>query len=69
MTDHTIKRNRVRKISKTARYPRTFDARANDIPEPFWDSLTAAQIAAIIDGPMHLSYMAGVNTGYSEVQT
>jgi len=69
MTDHTIKRSRVRILSKTARFPRTFDARVKTIPESFWDSLTAAQIATIIDAPMQAAYMAGFNTGYSEARS
>lgn len=54
-----IKINRVQKLSATARYPRTFSERLANIPDSLRDSMTAAQIAAIIDGPMHASYLAG----------
>lgn len=55
----SIKLNRAQKLSATARFPRTFADRLANIPKPLRDSLTAAQIAAIIDGPMHASYLAG----------
>ncbi len=63
-----IKYNRVYKLSKTAKYPQTFDARIQSIPDWFWETMTAKQIAAIIDGPMQASYMAGYNTGYEDAQ-
>lgn len=55
----TIKFNRVQKLCKTAQWPRTFRAYLSNIPASLLDSLTAAQIAAIIDGPMQASYAAG----------
>jgi hypothetical protein len=65
---HLIKLNRVRKLAATARYPRTFDARLTSIPAPLIASLTAAQIAAIIDGPMASSHAAGHTSGYRDAQ-
>lgn len=64
----TIKINRARKLSRTAQYPRTFAARLANIPAELIASLTAAQIAAIIDGPMAASYSAGHDTGYRDAQ-
>lgn len=64
----TIKLNRVRKLSATARFPRTFDARMAAIDSTLIESLTAAQIAAMIDGPMASSYSAGHNAGYKDAQ-
>lgn len=63
-----IKIDRVRKLSATARYPRTFAARLAAIPQPLLDGLTAAQIAAIIDGPMQASYSAGHTQGMVDAQ-
>jgi len=65
---HTIKINRVRKLSQTARYPRTYEARLSAIPMELIKTLTAAQIAAIIDGPMLTSYSAGHQRGYGDAQ-
>lgn len=53
------KLNRIRKLCRTAQYPRTFAARLANISAELANSLTAAQIAAIIDGPMLASYHAG----------
>jgi hypothetical protein len=64
----SIKFNRVAKLSSTARFPRTFRARLANIPEQLKASLTAAQIAAIIDGPMQASNAAGHDTGYKDAQ-
>lgn len=64
----TIKLNRVRKLAHTARYPRTFEARIAAIPSELLQSLTARQIAAIIDGPMQRSYSAGHTAGWMESQ-
>ena len=64
----TIKTNRVRSLSATARYPRTFDARLASIPAALIEQLTARQIAAIIDGPMQASYQAGHAAGYKDAQ-
>lgn len=63
-----IKFNRVAKLSATARFPRTFRARLANIPDSLKSTLTAAQIAAIIDGPMAASYAAGHDTGYKDAQ-
>lgn len=63
-----IKLNRVRKMASTARYPRSFDARLASIPAPLLANLTAAQIAAIIDGPMASSHAAGHTAGYRDAQ-
>ena len=64
----TIKTNRVRSLSATARYPRTFDARLASIPAALIEQLTARQIAAIIDGPMQASYQAGHAAGYKDAR-
>ena len=64
----TIKTNRVRALSATARYPRTFDARLASIPAALIERLTARQIAAIIDGPMQASYASGRDAGYRSAQ-
>lgn len=56
----TIKINRLRKLSEASRYPRTFEARLADIPPQLQAQLTAKQLAAIIDGPMQASYVAGM---------
>ena len=60
----TVKINRVRALSATARHPRTFDERLAAIPQSLLTQLTARQIAAIIDGPMQASYQAGHAAGY-----
>lgn len=60
--------NRVRKLSRTAQYPRTFEARLANIPAELVASLTAAQIASVIDGPMATSYSAGHSTGYRDAR-
>jgi len=54
-----VKLNRIRRLSATARYPHTFEARLANIDPELCGSLTAKQIAAIIDGPMQRSYAAG----------
>ena len=54
-----VKLNRIRRLSATARYPHTFKARLANIDPELCGSLTAKQIAAIIDGPMQRSYAAG----------
>ena len=54
-----VKLNRIRRLSATARYPHTFEARLANIHPELCGSLTAKQIAAIIDGPMQRSYEAG----------
>ncbi len=59
----TVKINRVRALSATVRYPRTFDARLAALPADLLKQLTARQIAAIIDGPMQASYSAGLVAG------
>ena len=64
----TIKLHRVRALSATVRYPRTFDARLAAIPAGLLQQLTARQIAAIIDGPMQASYQAGHAAGYKDAQ-
>jgi len=64
----TVKINRVRALSATARYPRTFDARLAAIPAGLLQQLTARQLAAIIDGPMQSSYDAGHTTGYKDAK-
>ncbi len=64
----SIKFNRVAKLSTTARFPRTFRARMANIPDSLKSSLTAAQIAALIDGPMQASYSAGHDAGYKDAQ-
>lgn len=61
-----IKINRVRKISQTARYPRTFEARLATIPQDLICALTARQIAALIDGPLADCYEAGHGAGYRD---
>ena len=60
----SIKLNRVRKLSATARFPRTFQARLDNIDAALLDHLTAKQIAAVIDGPMARSQTAGYSAGY-----
>ncbi len=64
----TIKTSRIRALSATARYPRTFDARLAAIPADLLKQLTARQLAAIIDGPMQASYSAGHDAGYKDAQ-
>lgn len=64
----TIKLHRVRALSATARFQRTFDARLAAIPQALLTQLTARQIAAIIDGPMQASYQAGHAAGYKDAQ-
>lgn len=64
----SIKFNRVAKLSQTARFPRTFRARLDSIPAELIQTLTAKQIAAVIDGPMQASYSAGHTTGYKDAQ-
>lgn len=59
MTLSAFKAARVRRLSGTARYPRTFSARLADIPPELADRLTAAEIAAVIDGPMESAHKAG----------
>jgi hypothetical protein len=49
MTDHTIKLSRARAISKTGRYPGTYDAMLAHIPTALVASASAAVIAATID--------------------
>lgn len=58
-----IKIARIRKLSDTARFPRTFEARLAALDPGLIAALTAAQLAAIIDGPMARSYSAGHNAG------
>lgn len=58
-----IKFSRMAKLSKTAQCPRTFRARLANIPESLQRALTAAQLAALIDGPMQASYAAGYAAG------
>ena len=60
----SIKLNRVREMSATARFPRTFQARLDNIDAALLDQLTAKQIAAVIDGPMARSQKAGYSAGY-----
>lgn len=55
-------------MSATARYPRTFDERLAAIPTELLKQLTARQIAAIIDGPMQVSYSAGHEAGYKDAK-
>jgi hypothetical protein len=64
----SIKFNKISRICKTARYPRTFRARVAAIPAGLAASLTAAQIAAVIDGPMEASYSAGHGAGYQDAK-
>lgn len=64
----TIKTNRARTLSATARFQRTFDDRLAAIPKALLTQLTARQIAAIIDGPMQASYQAGHAAGYKDAQ-
>ena len=64
----SLKANRIRALSATARYPRTFDARLAAIPVALMSQLTARQIAAIIDGPMQASYQAGHAAGYKDAR-
>lgn len=64
----SIKTNRIRALSATALYPRTFGARLAAIPQALLTRLTARQIAAIIDGPMQSSYQAGHDAGYKDAQ-
>lgn len=54
-----IKINRIRKLSATAKFPRTFEDRLANIDVWLQESLTARQLAAIIDGPMEKSRAAG----------
>ena len=68
MERHTVKINRVRALSATARHPRTFDERLAAIPQSLLTQLTARQIAAIIDGPMQASYQAGHAAGYKDAR-
>jgi hypothetical protein len=63
-----IKFNKIARSCKTARYPRTFRARLAAIPADLVANLTAAQIAAVIDGPMEASYSAGHSTGYKDAK-
>ena len=63
-----IKLNRVRKLADTARYPRTFAARLQAIPDALLAALTARQIAALIDGPMAASYSAGHQRGCEDAR-
>jgi hypothetical protein len=63
-----IKINRVKKLSITAKYPRTFAGRLGSIPDDLMEALTAKQIAAIIDGPMDASYKAGHTAGYRDAK-
>lgn len=62
----SIKINKVRKLSATVRYPRTFAARLAALPQDLLASLTAKQIAAIIDGPMQACYSTGHTQGYKD---
>ena len=64
----TIKLHRIRALSATARFMRTFDSRLAAIPADLLTQLTARQIAAIIDGPMQSSYSAGHEAGYKDAQ-
>jgi len=64
----SIKINRIRALSVTARYPRTFDARLAAIPQALLTQRTARQIAAMIDGPMQASYASGHDAGYRSAQ-
>ena len=59
-----IKINRVRRLSATARFPRTFEARLANFEAELIDQLTAKQIAAVIDGPMARSQTVGYSAGY-----
>lgn len=59
MTLSAVKAARVRRLSGTARYPQTFAERLADIPAKLADRLTAAEIAAVIDGPMESAHKAG----------
>lgn len=54
-----VKLNRIRKLSQTARFPRTFSDRLANIDQQLLDRLTARDIANIIDGPMEKSWAAG----------
>lgn len=61
-----IKIARIRKLSRMARYPRSFEARLANIDAELIEQLTARQVAAIIDGPMDRSWAAGVKRGYDD---
>ena len=64
----SVKYSRVKRLAKASRYPRTFRARCSAIPPWLWDTLTAKQIAAIIDSAMDASYRAGYDTGYADAR-
>jgi len=43
------KRNRIERLSATARYPATFTAILAAVPEQLLERLTAAELAAVVD--------------------
>lgn len=45
----SVKINRARKLSQTAKFPRTFDSILKSIPDQFIAESTSKQIAATID--------------------
>ena len=61
-----IKYNRVRKLSDTARYPRTFAACLGYFSECMLGRLTAAEIAELIDAVAVPSYHVGHDAGYAD---
>jgi len=62
----TNKLTRVKRLSATVAFPATFAARVARIPDSIGNRCTAAEIAAIIDGPMRDSHSAGYWSGRAE---
>lgn len=62
------KLDRVRKLSAWGGYPTTFCACLSHIPVQLQAELTAAQMAAIVDGPCISCHRAGIAKGESEAQ-
>ena len=62
------KLDRVRKLSAWGGYSTTFRACLSHIPAQLRAKLTAAQIAAIIDGPCISCHRAGIAKGEAEAR-
>ena len=67
MNGHPIKYYRLRDLRPESRYPETFRAICNNIPQSLWDTLSARQLAEVVEA-IQAGYQAGKDKSVSICQ-